>query len=85
MFIYSTFFFRSGIEVEVTEIDDILQQIYEQMKEFQNKKGKAKIVNMNLEGELPIQSKTSYQRGYEMREEAVSSLSDSCKQLFYFL
>lgn len=55
--------FRSGIEILVTELDDILQQIADLMSEFQNKKN----------GKV-VPSKSCYDKGYDAREQSCNSL-----------
>lgn len=60
--------FRSGIEIEITEVDDLLQQISDMIKEFRNK-------SFNI-CKLEASEKTSFQKGHESREEAATSLTE---------
>ncbi|XP_072399400.1 uncharacterized protein [Diabrotica undecimpunctata] len=58
---------KSGVEVEVSEQDDLLHQIADLMQEFQGKKN-----TKSIETE-----KSSYQKGYDQRELACSSMMAS--------
>lgn len=59
------YFFRSGTEEIVTELDDLLQQILELMNEFKGKKGGVK---------TQTQDKTSFQKGFDAREDCVANM-----------
>lgn len=70
--------FRSGIEVIVTELDDLLQQILILMKEFQRKK-----IKSALQSSCPDNEKTSYQKGYEAREQSCSFGKSTVSSFLY--
>ncbi|CAH1107352.1 unnamed protein product [Psylliodes chrysocephalus] len=61
---------RSGMEIQMTELDDLLQQISELMSEFSNKEKK------NV---LNVPNKTSYVKGFEAREQSCSSFLNEQK------
>ena len=58
-------YLRSGIEILVSEIDDLLQQIASLMKEYNNKKQVK-----NTGSKIKHEEKTSYEKGLETRQKA---------------
>lgn len=72
-------YFRSGIEIVVTELDDLLQQIADLKLEFEKKKKKKFITHPSS------QSKSSYLKGYDAREESCSIFIKSTNYGKHFL